>query len=90
MLRLDAGAARKLGLDSPRALFLAEIMRCRIDAFDELKNHYYRDMGATEVVDLNAIQCVVGRVPVGIAGVGRGSRWAVIDRSGPLAQATFS
>ncbi|RDX48609.1 hypothetical protein OH76DRAFT_1520526 [Lentinus brumalis] len=82
ILRLDTNAAQALGLDAPRVLFLAEITRCRVEAFDDLGNRYYKDMGATEVVDLNAIQCVVGRIK-------DRKQWAIIDRSGPLAQAAF-
>ncbi|KAI0373517.1 hypothetical protein BV20DRAFT_1033834 [Pilatotrama ljubarskyi] len=86
VLQLDLGRARLLGLDSPRPLFLAEIKRCRVDSVDDLGNRYYRDpLGATEVVDLNAIQCVVGRV----YDTDRG-RWAIIDRSGPYMEASFS
>lgn len=41
-----------------------------------LKNgiYYYKDFGVEEVVDLSALQCVVGRVQE------RGE-WAIIDRS---------
>lgn len=38
---------------------------------------YYKEMGPVEVVDLNTVKCVVGRVH------DRGE-WAFVDRSGPL------
>ncbi|KIJ25030.1 hypothetical protein M422DRAFT_193938, partial [Sphaerobolus stellatus SS14] len=44
--------------------------------------HHYDDLGAIEVVDLAAIQGVVGRI------FNRGC-WAIIDRGGALAQAEF-
>ncbi|KIJ41382.1 hypothetical protein M422DRAFT_139184, partial [Sphaerobolus stellatus SS14] len=44
--------------------------------------HHYDDLSAIEVVDLAAIQGVVGRI------FNRG-RWVIIDRGGALAQAEF-
>ncbi|KAI0052945.1 hypothetical protein FA95DRAFT_1482442 [Auriscalpium vulgare] len=43
---------------------------------------YYAQDGPLDVVDLQAVQCVVGRV-------NDRNEWAVFDRSGPLAQAVF-
>lgn len=43
---------------------------------------YYQHMGAMEVVDLTAVQCVVGRIT-------DHGKWAIIDRSRLQAQATF-
>jgi hypothetical protein len=40
---------------------------CQID--------YYRDFGRTDIVDLNQVQCIVGRIQ------DRG-KWAIVDRSG--------
>jgi hypothetical protein len=37
---------------------------------------YYKDMGPKYVVDLNAVECVVGRIK------DRG-RWAIVDRAPP-------
>ncbi|KAJ3001434.1 hypothetical protein NUW54_g6423 [Trametes sanguinea] len=86
VLRLDIDRARIIGLEAPRTLILAEIKRCRVDSIDDLGNRYYRDpLGATEAVDLKAIQCVVGRVYDPAR-----RRWAIIDRSGPFAEAAFS
>jgi hypothetical protein len=36
--------------------------------------HYYKEFGVNEVVDLNTVQCVVGRVR-------DRDEWAIIDRS---------
>jgi hypothetical protein len=40
--------------------------------------YYYKEFGVDEVVDLNTIQCVVGRVQ------DRGE-WAIVDRSDSMA-----
>ena len=68
---------------NPQTLLLAVIRTCTIeDDHNRLDIHYYRNHGRTEVVDLNMIQCCVGRVK------DRG-RFAIVDRSGPLARAVF-
>ncbi len=67
----------------PQILLLAVIRTCAIeDDHNLLDIHYYKNHGRTEVVDLNTVQCCVGRVK------DRG-RFAIVDRSGPLARAVF-
>ena len=76
-------ATDDLHLDKPENLLLASIKNCPIEQHNvnDLDMHYYRnEEGYTEVVDISAIQCLVGRV------FDRGW-WTIIDRSGKLARA---
>ena len=74
-------ATDDLLLDKPENLLLASIKNCRIERDNDLDMHYYRNEdGYTEVVDISAIQCLVGRV------FDHGW-WTIIDRSGKLARA---
>jgi hypothetical protein len=75
-------AARQLGISNPGLLILGAILTCNIEEHNDLDMHYYKMHGRTEVVDITTIQCLVGRIQ------DRGS-WAIIDRSGNLARATF-
>lgn len=61
---------------SSRQSKTAQLNECEND----LDMHYYRNKGYTELVDITAIQCLVGRT------FDRGW-WTIIDRSGKLAQA---
>lgn len=45
----------------------------------------YTGMGGSIVIDLNAVCGLIGRFQVGTVN----KRWAVIDRTGPYAQAVF-
>lgn len=75
--------ARALGLTTPETLILAVILNCKIvNSHPDLDIHFYEDHGRTEVVDITTIQCLVGRFK-------DRKVWAVIDRSGGLARATF-
>ncbi|KAF8955921.1 hypothetical protein BDZ97DRAFT_1854368 [Flammula alnicola] len=74
-------ATPQLGLVDPETVILASIKNCPIERHNDLDMHYYRnEQGRTEVVDIAAIQCLVGRV------FDRGW-WVIIDRSGKLARA---
>jgi len=74
-------ATQDLRLDSPETVILASIKNCPIEHHNDLDMHYYRNVdGYTEIVDIAAIQCLVGRV------FDRGW-WMIIDRSGKLARA---
>lgn len=74
-------AADDLHLHKPENLLLASIKNCPIERHNDLDMHYYRNEdGYTEIVDISAIQCLVGRV------FDRGW-WTIIDRSGKLARA---
>jgi NADH:ubiquinone oxidoreductase subunit F (NADH-binding) len=69
---LELPSAQQLDLDEPTTVIVALIREVKTT----LKNgiYYYKDFGVEEVVDLSALQCVVGRVQE------RGE-WAIIDRS---------
>jgi hypothetical protein len=74
-------ATQDLSLIKSENLILALIKNCPIERDNDLDMHYYRkEDGYTEVVDISAIQCLVGRV------FDRGW-WTIIDRSGKLARA---
>jgi len=76
-------AARSdLGLAKRETLILAVIQTCNIERHDSLDMHYYKRQGAIEVVDITSVQCLVGRIK-------DQDWWAIIDRSGSLARATF-
>ncbi|THH18872.1 hypothetical protein EW146_g2190 [Bondarzewia mesenterica] len=73
-----------LGFTTPETVILAALSPCKIDAeHGTLDIHYYSKENSTlDIVDIQCIQCVVGRIK-------DGSRWAIIDRSGSLARAIF-
>jgi hypothetical protein len=74
-------ATQDLRLNKSENLILASIKNCPIERQNVLDMHYYRkEDGYTEVVDISAIQCLVGRI------FDRGW-WTIIDRSGKLARA---
>lgn len=60
----------------------AVIRSVKVDKPDTFGTVYYTATGGIEVVDLNTIQCVVGRIHID-------KHWAIIDRSGELAQLKF-
>ena len=66
-------------------IILAAIRTCTLLPNDPTLNgldiHFYSGLGAMHLIDINSVQCLVGRVK----DCGRG--WALIDRSGPLARA---
>ena len=61
-----------LNLDRPTMAILALIREVKASLRNGI--YYYKNFGADEVVDLKALQCVVGRVQ-------DGGEWAIIDRS---------
>jgi hypothetical protein len=67
---------------NPQTLLLAAIKPCKTTLDIKSGLHTYKEHKPIEVVDLQAIQSVVGRV------FDRGV-WTIIDRSGELARATF-
>jgi hypothetical protein len=74
-------ATEDLRLKEPENVILASIRNCRIDRHMDLDMHMYqKEDGYTELVDISAIQCLVGRV------FDR-AWWTIIDRSGKLARA---
>jgi hypothetical protein len=76
-------AARQLGLMQPKTLLLALIRHAATRLKTRLKIPYYEHLNSMDIVDVQTIQCVVGRVHVG------GNRYAIIDRSGSLARVDF-
>lgn len=48
---------------------------------DNLDIHLYSNMGPLDIVDVTAVQCLIGRVP------DSEQKWGIIDRSGALARA---
>ncbi|KAI0659147.1 hypothetical protein C8Q70DRAFT_1045373 [Cubamyces menziesii] len=83
-IRIEADAAlRALHLDAPTTIFLAAIKSCAIQSsHPRLDIHYYSAYGALTVVDIQCIQCVVGRVQ-DVSSRG----WGIVDRSGALSRA---
>jgi hypothetical protein len=63
----------------PNQWIYAVMRSVKIDEVDTYGINYYQEMGPLEVVDINTIQCVVGRIQ-------DRKRWAIVDRSGFLAQ----
>lgn len=66
-------------------IILAAIQTCNLGPDDPnlrgLDIHFYSTQGALHIVDVNSVQCLVGRVKDSERG------WAIIDRSGSLARA---
>jgi hypothetical protein len=59
-------------LDKPTTVILALIQEVKATLRNGI--HYYKEFSVNEVVDLNTVQCVVGRVR-------DRDEWAIIDRS---------
>lgn len=83
LVRLEAPDA--LRLDSSENIILAAIRNCNDPRKrGNLDIHYYSQEGRLEVVDMTCVQCLVGRFRTL-----DNTKWAIIDRSGDLARATF-
>ena len=76
--------APDLDITNEETLLLAAIRTTKAFKVPNSTLPFYRDEGLIEVVDLNTIQCVVGRV-----WDDERRCWGIVDRSGPLAEATF-
>ncbi|KAF9070517.1 hypothetical protein BDP27DRAFT_1220576, partial [Rhodocollybia butyracea] len=72
-------AAEELGLNSQTTFVLAAIHRCQVQATSHSGAAYYEQMGALEVVDMSAVQCLIGRIEAV-----NDMRNFVIDRTGTL------
>jgi hypothetical protein len=72
ILVLELPPAPRLNLAEPTTLVLALIHEAKVTLRNGI--YYYKDLGAQEVVDMNTVQCVVGRV-------WDRSEWAIVDRS---------
>ena len=76
ILVLELPSAQKLHLAKPTMVIVAVIREVKAKLKDGI--YYYKEFGLDEVVDLEMIQCVVGRIQ------DRGE-WALIDRSDSVA-----
>ena len=65
-------SSQRLNLDEPTTVIVALIREVKATLRNGI--YYYKNFGIDEVVDLNALQCVVGRIR-------DRDEWAVIDRS---------
>jgi hypothetical protein len=81
---VEMGSSEELGLDEPETIILGAIRTCA-DAKTSASGHgiyYYSQEGCLEVIDIDCIQCGVGRIKYS-------SRWAIVDRSGEHARSVF-
>ncbi|RDX41079.1 hypothetical protein OH76DRAFT_1365222 [Lentinus brumalis] len=82
---LEIAPDEELGTAEPETIILAAIKTLQVEFPPDVRMPFYRKDGPIEVVDLQAIQCLVGR----IYNTQR-KWWAIIDRSSPYAQAQFT
>ncbi|KIJ63230.1 hypothetical protein HYDPIDRAFT_92819 [Hydnomerulius pinastri MD-312] len=76
-------------LNHPETIFLAALHPCQLTTTPSrllsLDIHFYSTLSNTlDIVDITCLQCLVGRIPMD-----GGRSWAIVDRSGDLARATF-
>ena len=85
---VDLPKSHRLRIKKSETIFLAAIQTCLepTATSNGLDLHYYSKMGWIEIVDMNCVQCVVGRVK----DLNTTTGWVIIDRSGSLARAVFS
>ena len=80
---IKLGPSPALNLTQKTSLILAAIRAC---ANPQMKSdngiYYYSREGPLEVVDVNCVQCLVGRVK-------DGNEWAIVDRSEGHARSVF-
>lgn len=79
-------ACPDLGTDGPTTIILAAVRTCTLDnteaTFNGLDIHHYSKHGALHFLDIQNVQCLVGRVK-------DSNGWAIVDRSGSLARAIY-
>jgi hypothetical protein len=83
ILVIDVPAAPQIGINTEEKIILAAIRPVKVMERTSNGIVFYKDYGPVEVVDLNVIQCVVGRI-------WDREKWAIVDRKGALAQAVFT
>lgn len=76
ILVLELPSTPRLNIDMPTTIILALIKNVKATLTDNV--YYYKALGVDEVVDLNTVQCVVGRI-------WDRNEWAIIDRSDGVA-----
>jgi hypothetical protein len=79
---------KSLQPSGPANSIFALIHRCILKEDDpqlaSLDVHFFsKEKQSFDVIDITSVQCLVGRVKAG------GNNWAIIDRSGKLAQAMY-
>lgn len=81
-------ATRELQLTEPTTLFLADVHLCKDNIDGPLDVRMYDDMAsAPEIIDMNSVQCQVGRAKIVKAGK---PVWAIIDRTSYLGGAIYA
>ena len=79
-----------MNLQQAESLLLAEIQPCNILSKHALLDiHYFKTYKTPLIFDLTCVQCLVGRVKLDCSN-GSNGEWAIIDRSGSLAQAFYT
>ena len=85
LFAFDIGPSQELGLEEPENIILAAICTCAdakvLSAGGSI--YYYTHEGSLEVIDVECIQCGVGRIK-------DGDRWAIVDRSGKYVRSVFA
>jgi hypothetical protein len=72
ILLLELPSAQRLNLDEPTTVIIAIIREVKATLRNGI--YYYKNFGVDKVVDLNMLQCVVGRIR-------DRDEWAIIDLS---------
>jgi len=72
ILLFELPSAPRLNLDKPTTVIVALIQAVKATLRGNI--YYYKEFGVEEVVDLETVQCVVGRVK-------DSGEWAIVDRS---------
>jgi hypothetical protein len=81
---IELGASPMLGLTKKTTLILAAIRACAEPQMrGENGIYYYSREGPLEVVDMECVQCLVGRVK-------DGNEWAIVDRSEGTVRPVFT
>ena len=79
----DPTTIAALELGNNNEIVLAAIRSCNIRRSHKVLDiHYYKRNGELDVIDIQSIQALVGRIK-------DSDEWAVVDRSGSLARAVF-
>ena len=86
-------ASTQLRLLEPETLILAEIQPCKVTSKHAILDiNYFSTYGTPLVYDITCIQCLVGHAGLvsGDGATNMNCTWAIIDRSGTLAQAYYT
>ncbi|KAG7088932.1 hypothetical protein E1B28_012877 [Marasmius oreades] len=88
LIRFSDDACQEFQIQMGSDIILASIRRCKLDKDQPLEAlglhfHYYSNLGRHEVIGIESIKCLVGRVKDG------GHGWVVMDCSGSLARELY-